>query len=250
MNVLRSVLRVSRTLPIIAAIIAACVVPALAQTAGTTQMSASDRAFVTSMLQISRTQYSLTLAATDPDATASHNLTAADWAGFRAHLATLAAAAGAPSPVALTAAQQTMLTQLQSAPSSNVTLLAMKDEEQGHLAALRLMRAQSSTTNPQIKQFLAYATPIQTEHAIAAQARSQTVRSGAFAWSGPSMNAQKWNGPVRSGGSVGADLGEPRWNRTRFRRCVHLEIDHRVRAALLRRCGSGVYSVVTSNCTT
>jgi hypothetical protein len=79
-------------------------------------MSASDSAFVTSMLQISRTQYALaTLAAkrTDsPDATASAYLTAADWAGFRAHLATLAATAGAPLPVPITATQQAMLTLL------------------------------------------------------------------------------------------------------------------------------------------
>ncbi len=194
MHVSRHVLGLTRKLSLVSAIIAACVVPAVAQTnPGTTQMSPAERAFVTNMLQISRGQIALATLAqqrmNDSSAAVSFDETASEWYAFRSHLATLAAAVGAPSPVALSAAQQAMLAQLQSAPRSRVIGLWVKLERQGDQAALAQIRAQHVAANSPVGQFIAYASPELTtydqagyDHVMTAQSVSPMVRAGAYSW--------------------------------------------------------------------
>ncbi len=194
MQVSRHVLGLTRKLSLVAAIIAACVVPAVAQmNTGTTQMSPAERTFVTNMLQISRGQIALATLAqqrlNDSSAAVSFDETASEWYALRSHLASLAAAAGVPSPVALSAAQQAMLTQLQSAPRSRVIALWVKLERQGDQAALAQIRAQRFAPNSPAGQFIAYASPELTtydqagyDHVMTAESTSPTMRAGAYSW--------------------------------------------------------------------
>ena len=156
-------------------------------------MSPAERAFVTNMLQISRGQIALATTAqqriNNPDATVSFDETASEWYAFRAHLASLAAAAGAPSPVALSAAQQAMLAQLQRAPKSRVMALWVKLERQGDQSALAQMRAEGSAPNSQVGQFIAYARPELTgydqtgyDHIMTAESVGTPMRAGAYVW--------------------------------------------------------------------
>lgn len=206
MHVSQNAPGVSRTLSLVVAIIAACVVPAVAQTnGGTTQMSPPERAFVVNMLQLSRAQVALATLVeqrtNNPDAAVSAEGTVAEWCAFRSHLATLAAAAGVPPPVALSATQQTMLARLQRTPSSEVIAESMKLERQADQMALEQMRAEGSTTNSQISQFIAYARPEITgyDHVIIGENWSGPIRTGSFGWGGPSRTAYSWSGPIRTG---------------------------------------------------
>lgn len=189
MHVSQNVFGVLRTPALAAAIIAACIVPAVAQTNGeTTQISPAERAFVINMLQLSRAQIALATLVeqrtNNPDAVVSSERTVAEWCAFRAHLAELAAAAGAPSPVALSAAQQTMLAQLQRTPSSQVMLVSLKLERQGDQMILKEMGAEGSATNSQISQFIAYARPELTgyDHVMTAENWSGPTVTGSYGW--------------------------------------------------------------------
>lgn len=191
MNVSQNVLRAARTPSLVVALFAACLAPAMAQMSASgapAQMTAADRAFVTSMLQISREQVALAnLAAqrtSDPNAVASADRTAADWAAFRSHLAPLAAAAGVASPVSLSAAQQAMLTRLQHATSTSAIVMSVKFERQEDQQAAAQLRAEKSSTNPQITEFVAYAQPVLSgyENRLAAETWPGPTRSGAYAW--------------------------------------------------------------------
>lgn len=206
MNVSKNVLGRSRTLSLVAAIIAVCVAPAVAQTqAGTTQMLPAGRAFIINMLQISRGQVAMATLAqqrtNDPDAAVAAAQTAAEWCALRAHLASLAATAGAPAPVALSTAQQAQIAQLQLAPRSQVMAMSVKFERAGNQMALEQMRAEGSTGNAQISQFIAYARPEISgyDHVLAAENSSGRIRAGAFSWTGPPRTAYTFNGRTRSG---------------------------------------------------
>jgi predicted outer membrane protein len=195
MHVSQHVLGVSRTISLVAGIVVACVVPAVAQTnGGSTQMSPAERAFVVSMMQIARGQIALAKLAeqrtNNPDAAVSTREVAAEWYALRAHLASLAAEAGAPYPVALSATQQTKLAQLQEAPPSNVMAVWVKLARQGNRTALDQMRAEGSATNSQISEFIAYARPELTgydqtgyDHVMTAKNSGGTLRTGSYSWS-------------------------------------------------------------------
>lgn len=189
MHVSQNVLKVSRTVSLLVAIIAACVGPAMAQTnAGTTTMSYADRAFVTNMLQLSRGQVALaTLVeqnSNDPAITVAAAQAAAEWSAFRSHLASIAAAAGIPYPTALTAEQQAMIAQLKSTPKSQLMLVAVNFERARDKRALEQMRTEGSTTNPQISTFISYARPELSgyDHAVATANWNGPTRAGAYTW--------------------------------------------------------------------
>lgn len=198
MHVSRNVLGVSRTLSLVAAIIAVCIGPAVAQTYGRTtqttpaqtQLSAADRAFVTNMLQISRAEIAMAtyveLHTNDPAAAVSAAQRAAQWAAFRAHLAPIAAAAGEPAAVPLTPAQQAMVEQVQSAPKSKVMPVLVNLQKRGDELALDQMRAASSSRNPEISAFIAYARPAIAgdEHTMTAENWNGATRTGAFSFQG------------------------------------------------------------------
>lgn len=219
MRVLSSVLRLSRILPIVAAITAASVLPALAQTnVATTQMSPADVAFVTTMLQVSRAQIEKAKLAeertNDANAKIAAEGTIADWCAFRAHLAMIAAAARVPSPVAFSAAQEAMLARLQHAPSAQVMSELAQVERIGNQTALAQMRVTGSTSNPQIGQFIAYARPMVTADLQVTTADDVAIRSGPYGWGPPKASGDAWPARIVTGAfgwSTGTKTSDQKW---------------------------------------
>jgi hypothetical protein len=140
------------------------------------------------MLQLSRGQVAIATfieqRTSVPAVAVAAGQTAAEWSAARAHLASIAGAAGVPYPTGLTAEQQDTIAQLQSSPSSHLMTTAVKLERAGNQRALEQMRALGSTTNPQISAFIAYARPEITgyDHAIAAANWNGPTRTGPYAW--------------------------------------------------------------------
>lgn len=222
MNVSSKVLRLSRTLCVVAVLGAGCVVPAMAQTNGASaQLSPQQVTFVRNMLRTSRAQIAkATLAeqrATDPNEKVSAEVTIAQWYAIRAHLAELATAAKIASPVAYTADQQAMLARLQSEPSSRVMETAVRLEQQGRATALAQLREEKASTNPQISAFVRYAQPALTAYdkVNVPDQWTGTIRSGAFAWApGPPPSKGHWTNKVRAGAftwSTGKQVSDQKW---------------------------------------
>jgi hypothetical protein len=156
--------RTARTLAVSAALLLASTLPALAQSNATAQAVPSDRAFVTSMLQISRGQLALAQLAHRRAvgfiAASAATQTAQEWALLRARLIPIAYAEGAPVRGTLTAEQHAALFRLGRTPASRFDDAYLTDARRADSIALGRIFAEEQSGDPRVVSFATYAQPL------------------------------------------------------------------------------------------